>query len=207
MALKIYKTPQLFSLVFRKRLWGFSCLKNEVYLTFDDGPNVEITPWVLDFLRDQNVKATFFCVGDNCLKNSAILERIKREGHGLGGHTMQHQKSNKTSWTAYKKSVDECQNLVQSKLFRPPYGRLSMWRAFRIAREYRIVMWTWLSYDFSSKVTVNEIIKRSAKIKSGDILVLHDNQKTANKIKHLLPLFIEELKKRGFTFEVIPQGN
>ena len=81
----------------------------------------------------------------------------------------------------------------------------SMWRAFRIAREYRIVMWTWLSYDFSSKVTVNEIIKRSAKIKSGDILVLHDNQKTANKIKHLLPLFIEELKKRGFTFEVIPQ--
>ncbi|MBU2020579.1 MAG: polysaccharide deacetylase family protein [Bacteroidetes bacterium] len=185
-------------------MWGFSFPENTVYLTFDDGPNKGITDWILNFLKEKSIQATFFCVGENVRQNSELIERIRKEGHALGGHTMRHEKSTKTAWTKYKKSVIECQDLVQSKLFRPPYGRLSMRRATEISKDYKIIMWTWLSYDFDEKVSVESIVQNAKKqIKAGDILLLHDNQKMTSKVKMLLPKLIEVIEKKGFKFAVL----
>lgn len=183
--------------VFPKRTWGFSFTENEVYLTFDDGPNPEITPWILDELAKTNTKATFFCVGENILRYPEIFERIKNDGHQVGNHTMNHNRSPETDWATYRKSVKDCAELVGNNLFRPPYGRLNSWRSRQLARQYRIIMWTWLSYDYDAQVPLESILQRAEKeIKAGSILVLHDNQKVVQRVRDLLPALLKILDQK-----------
>jgi peptidoglycan/xylan/chitin deacetylase (PgdA/CDA1 family) len=196
----LFKTPNIFKWIFPRRIWGFSRTNNVVYLTFDDGPDPEITPWVLDFLKEQNIKACFFCVGENIKREGDLFARIKSEGHVVGNHTMRHEKGTKTRWTDYRASIRETEALVGNKLFRPPYGRIRAWQSFLLAFNYDIVMWSWLSYDYSSKISTDRILRESKKIKAGDILLLHDNKKGAERLKDLLPKLIEELRQRSFKF-------
>lgn len=202
--MRIYKTPRALHSVFPKRTWGFSLDKNEVYLTFDDGPNPEITPWILDELAKHAIHATFFCVGENILRYPQLFERIKKEGHQVGSHTMKHEKSPETEWSVYKKSVKDCAALVGNNLFRPPYGRLSSWRARYLAKSYRIIMWTWLSYDYDAQVPVKEILGRAEReVKPGSILVLHDNQKVVHRVKEILPPLIDIIQKKDLKCRTI----
>lgn len=195
--MRIYRTPRALHSVFSKRTWGFSLAKNEVYLTFDDGPNPEITPWILDELKKRQIQATFFCVGENIQRYPDLFQRIKTEGHQVGSHTMRHEKSPETDWVQYQKSVKECADLVGNNLFRPPYGRLNSWRARQLARKYRIIMWTWLSYDYDAKVPVETILNRAnLEIKAGSILVLHDNQKVVQRVRELLPPLLDILEEK-----------
>ena len=171
--MKIFKTPRFFKWIFPRRTWGFSRSKNQVFLTFDDGPNPEITPWVLDYLKEKNILATFFCVGTNILKYPELFERIKLEGHSVGNHTMNHEKATKVSFQAYKKSIAETEKLVQNKLFRPPYGRINAWQSYTLSKRYQLIMWSWLSYDFDKSVEVSTILQKAEQqIKAGDIPVL-----------------------------------
>lgn len=195
--MKLYKTPRFLRLIFRRRTWGFSLSQDVVYLTFDDGPHPDITPWVLDELKNQEVKATFFCVGENVQRYPDIYNRILTEGHAVGNHTMKHENALKTRSADYLKSVRQAGNLIDSKLFRPPYGRLTPALARKIRKKYTIVMWSWLSYDFDPSVSVEEIWGNAEKqIQKGDILVLHDNPKIAGKQKELLPQLLHILKSK-----------
>jgi peptidoglycan/xylan/chitin deacetylase (PgdA/CDA1 family) len=177
--------------------------KPSVAITFDDGPDEEITPWVLDFLKEHNIKATFFCVGTNVQKYPEIYAEILANGHVVGNHTMNHENGFKTKDEGYLESIEQASKLIDSKIFRPPYGRLSKSVEKKIYRDYKIVMWSWLSFDYDQKVPVNKIIRSAKKIKSGDILVFHDNQKTKSRLKAILPSIVENLKKTGFNFRVI----
>ena len=178
--------------------------KNAVYLTFDDGPHPDITPFVLDILKARGLKATFFCVGEIVKRYPEIFARIQAEGHAVGNHTQKHENASKTSAERYLKSVAEAHSLVQSKLFRPPYGRLSPRLARVLSKEYKLVMWSWLSYDFDPKTCVTEILFKAEKqIRAGDILVLHDNPKIAEKQKELLPKLLDVLQAKKLGFEVI----
>jgi peptidoglycan/xylan/chitin deacetylase (PgdA/CDA1 family) len=178
--------------------------KNTIYLTFDDGPNPEITPFVLDELHKRNLKATFFCVGENVLKYPEIFERIQLEGHQVGNHSFKHENANKVTAENYLNSIQKADALIQSNIFRPPYGRLSPRLAREISKKYKIIMWTWLSYDYDKEVSVQEILAKAEKqIKGGDILVLHDNAKIAEKQKELLPQFLDMLQQKACKFEVI----
>ena len=202
--IKLFKTPRFLYWIFPRRTWGFSRKKNSVYLTFDDGPQPEITEWVLDFLKEKNIKATFFCVGNNLLKYPKITERTKLEGHLVANHTMHHNKGTKTSFKKYKESIDETSKLVSNNLFRPPYGRITALDSFRINKEYKIIMWTWLSYDFDRNVSIEKILDKAKKqIKAGDIIVLHDNIKTFDRLKLLLPGIVKIIQDKKLTFEVI----
>lgn len=201
--MKLFKTPIVFRWFFPRRTWGFSSI-DEVYLTFDDGPDPEITPFILDFLADRNLKACFFCVGENVEKYPQIFERIKREGHLVGSHTMKHEKGTACEWSDYKSSVAKCQQLVGGKLFRPPYGRIRAWQSFLLAKKYQIIMWTWLSYDYDRCVSIDEILYQAKKIKPGDILLLHDNRKVKERVTELLPQLIDQLEDRGLKFGQIP---
>jgi peptidoglycan/xylan/chitin deacetylase (PgdA/CDA1 family) len=202
--MKVFKTPRILSWIYPKRTWGFFMDKNEVYLTFDDGPHPKITPWILDHLKEQDVKATFFCVGDNILKYPEIFERIKLEGHQVGNHTMSHENSHKTNWAEYKYSVRHCKKLVENNLFRPPYGRLSAWKSNSFSKEYKIIMWSWLSYDYDRSVNIQDILLSAQnEIGGGDILVLHDNKKVKDRMVHLLPSLLQVLKEKNLKFATI----
>ncbi len=202
--LRFFKTPYLFKILFFKRIWGFSHSNNSVYLTFDDGPHPDITPWILDYLLMENIKATFFCVGDNVRKHPEIYERILSEGHAVGNHSMYHNNALKTSRTSYLSSIEEASQLIQTNLYRPPYGRLPIAWEKTILEKYKIIMWSWLSYDYDQQISVSQILKKAESIIPGDILVLHDNPKITAKQKELLPQLIDLLKEKKLTFEIIP---
>jgi len=191
------------SAIFVKNKGIKSAVKPLVAITFDDGPDEEITPWILDFLKDQNIKATFFCVGTNVQKHPKIYAQILADGHAVGNHTMNHENGFKTNDERYLESIEQASKLIDSKIFRPPYGRLRKSIERKIYQDYKIIMWSWLSFDYDQKVSIKKIIRSAKKIKSGDILVFHDNQKTKSRLKAILPSIVENLKKTGFNFRVL----
>lgn len=188
--------------MFPRRTWGFSS-SDTVYLTFDDGPTPELTEWILEELARDHISATFFCVGENARKYPDLMDRIRQQGHAIGNHTMQHEKGTKTSYGEYRDSIDQAAPLTDAQLFRPPYGRLPMGHGRKVGRKYRIVMWSWLSYDYDPKVPVEEILQAAEQIRPGDIIVLHDNRKVEERIKALLPELVEILKRKGYRFGLI----
>lgn len=201
--MKKFRTPVFFRWIFFRRIWGFSS-NNEVYLTFDDGPTSELTEWILDYLKENGVRATFFCVGSNVRSHPDLYKKILREGHLVGNHTMAHEKGTRTSHEVYLHSIHEASGCIDSDLFRPPYGRVPMTLTKKIRRKYKIIMWTWLSYDYDKSVALDEIIRSAERdIKAGDILVLHDNAKVTERLKVLLPAIIKAVKQKGLKFGLI----
>ena len=175
-----------------------------IYLTFDDGPIPDLTEWVLDQLNHFNIKATFFCVGANILKNYTIFERIKNEGHAVGNHTMFHTKGFKNTVGDYIREVEDCKKLVETNLFRPPYGQLKrgQYKAL-MERGYKIILWDVISYDFekiSEKNCADNVMKNA---KNGSIVLFHDNVKAENNMKYALPLFLEEFINKGYSFKTL----
>ncbi len=198
----LFRTPHFFRWIFPKRMWGFSCPEKTVYLTFDDGPTPVASEWVLDFLRNENTPATFFCLGENVKNYPELFERMKAEGHAVGNHSYHHEHGLKVSKKDYLASIEKADELIQSKLFRPPYGRMPI-SYDRSLKKYTIVMWSWMAYDFDEKVSIEQILQSANSIRNGDILVFHDNQKSFERLKIILPQVVEMLKDKGFTFEVI----
>lgn len=199
--MKMFRTPRFLRLIYHRRTWGFSLGAAEVYLTFDDGPHPDITPWVLDELKKHGIRACFFCVGENVKRYPEIYERILREGHLTGNHTMRHENATKVTPRAYLKSVAEAAEWIGSPYFRPPYGRLSPQLAKILGKKYQLIMWSWLAYDFDRKLAIEDILARAQRdIRSGDILVLHDNPKFTDRVHALLPPLIAIIRSKGLEF-------
>ncbi len=193
----------VFRWMFPRRRWGFSVNEKTVYLTFDDGPTEELTEWILRVLEEQQVVATFFCVGANAQKHPQLIQKIVQQGHAIGNHTMKHEKGTAVTKKEYLNSIKLAEEFIPSALFRPPYGRMPMTYTRSIARKYKIIMWTWLSYDYDHSVPIKTILEKARRIRKGDILVLHDNQKMQGRIQELLPQLIHQLKEAGFQFKAI----
>lgn len=175
-----------------------------LYLTFDDGPIPNLTEWVLDTLKHYNIKATFFCVGENIEKNRLIFERIIEEGHTVGNHTFNHVKGFKTKTGDYLENTEKCEAFTKSRIFRPPYGQLkkSQYKSL-LEKGYKIVMWDVISYDYEKikpEVCLNNVIKN---VKNGSIILFHDNVKAEEKIKYALPETIEYFLKLNYKFAAL----
>jgi len=201
--MKLFRTPRFFRILFPNKTWGFSFASDSVYLTFDDGPDPDLTAWVLDFLKEKGVKATFFCVGENVKKEPELFKRIMDEGHSVGNHSMKHEKGTKTAFEDYISSVQQASVLIPGDLFRPPYGRITLKQTKFLKKKYRIIMWNWLSYDFDRSVQIDTILEKAKEIKSGDIIVLHDNPKTGDRLKLILPKLVEIIESKGLNFQSI----
>ena len=201
--IKILRIPGFVRYFSPYRTWNFSFQSKTVYLTFDDGPDPQVTSWVLDFLAKEKIKATFFCVGSNVCAYPELFKRIQREGHQVGNHSMQHQLFDPKKEDEYIQSIEEAERVIPSKLFRPPYGKLSCKISKLIAKKYKIIMWTWMAYDFDENVSIERVIRSSKNIRSGDILVFHDNLKSEFRLKHLLPEVVKVLKNKGYQFSTI----
>ncbi len=197
------KTPDFVQNMFPNLIWKMENRGHKnLYLTFDDGPIPEITPWVLDELEKYNAKATFFCVGENVKKHRAIYDRISSMGHVVGNHTYNHLSGWSTSNMDYFRNVRYCDDLIDSKLFRPPYGRLKNKQAIYLSRKYKVVMWDVLSGDFDPKLSREDCLRNViSKSTSGSIIVFHDSLKAKDKLEYVLPKVLKHFSKQGYTFK------
>lgn len=199
--MKLYKTPGIFKRIYPDFLWT----KNtpHLYLSFDDGPHPEITPWALDVLKKHHVKATFFVLGENVSKHPDIYQRILDEGHSVGNHTMNHLKGRKTDTKSYVENVEQCAQLVDSNLFRPPYGSIKPSQSKALLQlGYEIVMWDVMAYDWIDNMNAQHTLESISKAtKPGSIIVFHDNKKSIQNLKSILSEYIVEMKAKGFSFE------
>jgi peptidoglycan/xylan/chitin deacetylase (PgdA/CDA1 family) len=200
--MKNFRIPFFVPWIFPRRIWKLKA-NNTVFLTFDDGPQVGLTDWILDFLEQRNIKATFFCVGENVKNFPDLFSKIQAGGHSVGNHTMKHERGTKTNRSNYLNSIKTASAYIESNLFRPPYGRLPLWKTTEIRKNYKVVMWSWLSYDFDNTVEIEKILESANSIKAGDILVFHDNLKSQERVKILLPQVVDLLTLKGFEFGCI----
>ena len=200
----IIKTPQVIQGMFPNFVWKIPTEEKKLYLTLDDGPIPEVTPWVLEQLSAYNARATFFCVGDNVRKYPDIFEEVKRQGHTVGNHTYSHLSGWGTNNLPYYLNIRKCAELVDSALFRPPYGRMLPQQARFLQRHYRIVMWDVLSADFDTKLTgkqcYDNVVSRAEK---GSIIVFHDSIKARARLQYALPALLDFYTQKGYTFERI----
>ncbi len=204
----IERPPLLYRLWFAEAIWRIKKPhRRVVYLTFDDGPIPEQTPWVLDVLDRFGIKATFFMVGDNVRRHPELLEEVRRRGHSYGNHTMHHLQGLKSTSEHYLRDIAEADKLIDSILFRPPHGIMRLKQARELRLHYNIVMYDLVSRDYSAKLSPEQVlnnVKRYAR--NGSIIVFHDSKKAAANMRVALPAAIEWLLSQGYEFEPIPMS-
>jgi len=198
------KSPSILKNLFPNLIWEIKTTNKEIFLTFDDGPHSKITPQVIKILDEFNVKATFFCVGENIIKYPDIYKQIVSNGHKTGNHSYNHINGWKTSNDEYFTNIEKADKLINSKLFRPPYGRISLSQIKPLSKIYSIIMWTVLTYDFDQKVNKEQCLSNSIKnTKSGSIVVFHDSLKAEKNLIYSLPLFLNHFLNKGYTFSLL----
>lgn len=202
----IEQPPLLYRLLFPEAIWRVKKSKRKVaYITFDDGPIPEVTPWVLDTLDRYGVKATFFFVGDNVRKYPHLYEEVKRRGHSYGNHTMHHLQGFKTTRLRYMRDITEADGLIDSTLFRPPHGLMRWSQAKAIKNHYNIVMYDLVTRDYSIKMSPEEVFRNVRRYaRNGSIIVFHDSLKAERNMKEVLPRAIEWLQNEGYELLPLP---
>ena len=208
------RTPRHLKFIFSNWIWRFSSKEKVLYLTFDDGPTPEITEWTLQELKKHNAKATFFCLGKNIAEHPAIFQKIIEEKHSVGNHTNNHLNGWKTKTDDYLQNMEDAEKHFEnnsklitqsSKLFRPPYGRLTPKQSREIRKKgYKIVMWDVLSADFDPAVSNEKCLENVIRnIQNGSIIVFHDSVKASEKLRFVLPQLLEYYSAKGFDFNSI----
>lgn len=201
------KTPEWLKRIFSNYVWEISSTEKVLYLTFDDGPHPVATPFVLDELKKYDAKATFFCIGKNVIEHPEIYKRILDEGHSVGNHTQNHVNGWETENNAYVSNTVEASRHIDSKLFRPPYGRLKKKQGTSLRKlGFKIVMWDVLSGDFD--ILLNEDIclqNVTLKSREGSIIVFHDSEKAFKNMSYALPEVLNFFIKKGFRFDSIEE--
>uniref|UniRef100_UPI003FEE7BB4 polysaccharide deacetylase family protein n=1 Tax=Phocaeicola sp. TaxID=2773926 RepID=UPI003FEE7BB4 len=199
----IEQPPRIVRWLYPQAIWRMDPSVKAVYLTFDDGPIPEMTPWVLDVLDHYGIKATFFLVGDNVRKHPREFAMIKERGHRLGNHTFNHLRGFEWLTKNYLANTDKANELIQTDLFRPPHGHMRWLQYEMLRRRYRIVMWDLVTRDYSKHLNgrqVFEKVKRYAR--NGSIITFHDSIKSRENTMYALPRSIEWLMEQGYEFKV-----
>ena len=203
----VTRPPLFYRQLFPEGIWRVKMrgAASKVFLTFDDGPIPEETPWVLDTLDRYGIKATFFMVGDNVRRHPELLEEVKRRGHSYGNHTMHHLQGRKVTTRRYLRDVAEAQELIGSTLFRPPHGLLRWAQAKALKEHFNLIMYDLVTRDYARNITPDEVfdnVRRFAR--NGSIIVFHDSLKASANMRPALPRAIEWLLEQGYEFCALP---
>jgi peptidoglycan/xylan/chitin deacetylase (PgdA/CDA1 family) len=207
-----YRAPFFLPWLYPNLVWRIPTAKKELFLTFDDGPVPGPTDFVLETLRTYSIKATFFCIGDNVQKHPDVFRKVVEDGHTIGNHTFNHLKGWSTSLEKYLQNVSLCDSTIQnskfkigdSKLFRPPYGRITR-KQIKALHDYKIIMWDVLSNDYNTSVQPESCLRNSIRVtRPGSIIVFHDSVKAERNMRYALPRYIEYFSERGYTFNALP---
>lgn len=204
----IHKYGRPFRLIFPKLTWKIKTNEKVIYLTFDDGPIPEITPYVLEVLAKYDVKATFFMVGNNVAQNPKEFQQVVEAGHVVANHTFNHARGKKLTVQQYLDEIKSCEEVLQGhnkkKLFRPPNGSFTKAQRKSILKNYQIIMWDLLTGDFDKNRTPEDILKTSIKLTSkGSIVLMHDSIKAWERMKYVLPKYLEHFLSKGYQFKTL----
>lgn len=202
----IEQPPYMYRMLYPETIWRIQRKSKTVYLTFDDGPVPEVTPWVLNVLDHYNIKATFFCVGDNVARHKELYQEIIKRGHLTGNHTQNHIQGMRYRTRNYMRNVEAANTLIDSPLFRPPHGHMRFRQKIALQKAgYHIIMWDVVSRDYSKNLTPNEVVENVKKYtRNGSIIVFHDSLKAQRNLKEALPKAIEWLIKEGYQIKKLP---
>jgi peptidoglycan/xylan/chitin deacetylase (PgdA/CDA1 family) len=194
------KTPWWLKKIYPERVWSIDTVQKNIYLTFDDGPHPVATSFVLDELNKYNATATFFCIGKNVEAHPEIYNRILQEGHRVGNHTHHHLNGWKTADDLYHDDIQQAATIIQSDIFRPPYGRIRS-RQARSLKNYQIIMWDVLSGDFDVDVSKETCLRNvTANAGKGSVVVFHDSEKAMEKLRFVLPEVLKHFTALGYRF-------
>ena len=203
----IEQPPWIYRRLFPGTLWRIPAPKGHpksVYLTFDDGPIPEMTPWIIEVLDKYNVKATFFCVGENVQQYPMLYVTLLERGHRVGNHTFNHLQGIRSLSKNYIRNIAQAAQYIDSDLFRPPHGHMRFPQLFRLRKLFRIVMWDVVTRDYSHHVTAKGVFNNIKKYtRNGSIIVFHDSLKAKGRIEEALPQAIEWLQQEGYQFCII----
>lgn len=196
------EAPTIFKYLYPSYTWNIYDETKSIYITFDDGPDPNSTPIILDILKLNNARATFFCSGIKAKSNPKIIAKIRDDQHTLGNHAYSHISGWRTNKKVYIENIKACDEFVNSKLFRPPYGRITNAQKKELQLQYQIVMWSLMPGDFDVKVDKKKCLGRSIRYtKQGTVIVFHDSLKTIEKLQYILPKYIQHFHEKGYTFK------
>ncbi len=192
-------TPWIIKQIYSGLTWNKSRSEKKIYLTFDDGPVPEATPFVLEELKKFDAKATFFVIGDNVRKNPELFNQIKQAGHSIGNHTFNHLNGWKNSQRFYLENIEKCNELIHAPLFRPPYGRTTFNQLREIKKQYQVIMWDVLSGDYNAALSREKCLFNVIKNgKNGSIVLFHDSVKSYKNMSYALPKALDFWKNEGY---------
>lgn len=214
MGMRVFQIPKGFSTLFPNMLWRKTDSDHSqptLYLTFDDGPDPEVTLQVLEILKNFNAHATFFVVGENVQKHPEVIEKIKDAGHSIGNHTHNHIKGWNSNNHIYIENVQQCSDVlsnigIDTKLFRPPYGRIKP-KQSQLLREmgHVICMWDILTYDYDKSLDLAHAVDKIERLaRRGSLVVFHDSQKSKNQTLKMLPELLQRWSGK-FTFKPLAE--
>lgn len=190
--------PKILRKIFPSIIWNFPDSR-DVFLTFDDGPCPETTPWVLEQLEKYGAKATFFCLGKNVEQYPELFQTIIDAGHKVGNHTYSHQKGWEMKTWRYIEDIDYADGFIHSNLMRPPYGRIKPLQARLLSERYNLIMWDVLSQDYSKLVSPRQCLRNVTRsVRGGSIVIFHDSKKSFRNLQYALPRVLQFLRENGY---------
>jgi peptidoglycan/xylan/chitin deacetylase (PgdA/CDA1 family) len=202
----IEQPPQFFRALYPQAIFRMDPGEKAVYLTFDDGPIPEVTPWVLSLLERYSVKATFFMVGDNIRKHPEEYAMVVRAGHRIGNHTYNHIRGFEYTAGDYLANVEKANELMHTDIFRPPHGHVGFRQYHTLRKHYRIIMWDLVTRDYSKRMTCEQVLDNVKRyVRPGSIITFHDSLKSWSNgnLQYALPRAIDYLKQEGYEFKLL----
>jgi peptidoglycan-N-acetylglucosamine deacetylase len=200
----IEQLPAFIRSAYRGATWRKDHYEKSIYLTFDDGPIPEVTPWVLDILDQYGIKATFFCVGENVMRYPELYQEILRRGHRTGNHTYNHLRGFFTDTKKYLENVEKATGFIRSDLFRPPHGELRCSQMKQLKKKYQVIQWDVITRDYNRDISgevVLAIVKKYSR--NGSIVVFHDSIKAKRNMCYAMPKAIDYLLEQGYAFKTL----
>ena len=202
----IEQPPWFFRAIYPDAIFRMDPDEKAVYLTFDDGPIPEVTPWVLVLLDKHNIKATFFMVGDNIRKHPDVFRMVVERGHRIGNHTFNHIRGFEYLSSNYLANTDKANEMMKTDLFRPPHGHMRWMQYMTLKRHYKIIMWDLVTRDYSKKLRPPQVLANVMRYaRNGSIITFHDSLKSWNNgnLQYALPRAIDFLKEEGYEFRLL----
>jgi peptidoglycan/xylan/chitin deacetylase (PgdA/CDA1 family) len=195
------KTPSLTKYLFPSLVWKKNTDQKKIWLTFDDGPDEKATPYLINVLAKFNIKATFFIIGNQAKKYPELVKLIINNGHKIGNHSFSHLNGFSTNNNKYLEDVEQAKKYIDSDIFRPPYGKITPFQIKNLKKDFKIIMWDIMSWDFKENIYPNKIYKNVIdNVENGSIILFHNNLKSYNNLKNSLGIILEELKDKGYQF-------